>query len=826
MIIEKLTSFFVSPLFIKTSDKEISLGKGSIKLRDFQYELLKVFLNRESRDVVLLNAPTGAGKTLSLLIPLFANIEKEWMYYGSIGVYPSRELAKDQMISIYNLLVERGARELDIREFYKLKELNEDEIKIIVDYLKILEINVDGEYIPIILLYITSHSLNKLREIIGRYVEGISSNRALLEYLWSVARRAFRIVFTVPEYPYLIAGAVYQEFHRAGIWLHAVLKEFRRFLKVIEIDDKELFKKWIRELEIKIDRKRLSVEYDVSRKFLTEVANFFLLFRAPVFFDEFHLYSGFSLASFTSLLYIYLHEKGIGKIVISSATPVKIIKIKDEKRKDFLELVKELARKLEYEVKEVKASVSAIPRNGFDQIRKKTLIKIVPKVLEGRYVHGAPAFGVLQRYVPDILKETDWLERYREKGRSMILVDRVASVLEIAEAVEKLTGENPLVVCSVKELLSEGWLRPTEAELKKAKLVVGNMAIAFGIDIKGMDLGVVIAKDHLSALQKIGRYGRGEGKDVAEIYLPVPYSSYRKVRNLLKKIEGKEIPYVHSEEGASKSHEVDFITLLEEIYPKESPDILIRRREGIFKILFPAWVYTLANIIRLRSEIREELHTAKRIEDVEFLRNFVLLLKGIEKFFEIDALTKKLRTFIRERMNLTPPSLYYLYSYRNIAGVSVKKRSENGEIIEEFLNLATIGRNIPLKECINGEFWTDETRPPYEYTFLWVGVEEIEAEAFLKQLNDNLVILRFFIENLENFGGRAYILQGKRKICRIKRLLEGRYLTDIPVLVLHASDSKKQEFIQYLSATDSLIPIYMLEHNNEQGKLLGGIYLL
>jgi len=39
--------------------------------------------------------------------------------------------------------------------------------------------------------------------------------------------------------------------------------------------------------------------------------------------------------------------------------------------------------------------------------------------------------------------------------------------------------------------------------LRQARIVVGNMAIAFGIDIEGMDLGVIVAKDYPSALQKL-----------------------------------------------------------------------------------------------------------------------------------------------------------------------------------------------------------------------------------------------------------------------------------------------------------------------------------
>ena len=839
MIVEKSIFFYTSPVFVKLSDKEVKLRKGTIRLRDFQYELLKRFLERNSLDVILLNAPTGAGKTLSLLIPFLANVEDKWMYHGSVGIYPSRELARDQMISIFNLLIELGASPVDIRELYEdLKDLSGDELEIVNEYVRALEVELDDSgYIPVILLYVTSESLNRLRGVISRHKQNITSNKELLKYLrGKVAGKAFRIIFTVPEYPYLLATDVYQDFHRAGIWLYAVLKELGRFLKTVENNDEGSLRKWFRELEVNIDRKRLFEEYYTSREFTENLADIFLLFRAPVFFDDFHLYSGFSLASFISLLYIFMYEKGIGKIVISSATPVKTILVrgkettkrnyKREKRKDFLELVRRLAESMGYIVREISSNTSSTPRKDFVQIRKKTLIRIIPVSLRGKYVTGAPAFGTLQRYVPEVLKETDWLDRYRRMGRSMILVDRVASVLEIKDTVEKLAGEKALPVCSVKVLFhgDKQQLKTSKIGIRETKLIVGNMAIAFGVDIKGMDLGVVVAKDHLSALQKIGRYGRGEGKDIAEIYLPVPFSKYREVEGLLKKIEGKEIPY-NSTGNNKRSHNLDFVTLLKKLYPRGSPDVLVRQGVGVFKAIFPAWVYTLTNIIRERSEIREQLHTAKRVEDVKYIHYFVVLLEEIEKFFEIDKLERKLRKFMRNRVYLTPVGLYNLYSYRNIAGVPIKKYSRNKEILEEVLDLVTAGRNIPLI-YMHGEFWVDESRKPYEYTMLWLGVDKADIEyikSLLGKLDNKILTLRFLVEV---FGGGVHLLQGRRKVCRITRLLDNMHLWNIPILLLYAGNSKKRRIIEYLSAIASMIPIYVLEYDNEQGELLGGIYLL
>jgi len=152
-------SFYVSPLFIKLSKEEIALKEGfKIRLRDFQYELLKRFYNREEREVIIVKAPTGSGKTLSLLIPLIANIKSSnWMYHGSVGIYPSRELARDQFISIYNLLLKIGAEPVDIRDFYsELKSIMEEERGLLNEYIRIVKIYLGSDepvYITLLLIH-------------------------------------------------------------------------------------------------------------------------------------------------------------------------------------------------------------------------------------------------------------------------------------------------------------------------------------------------------------------------------------------------------------------------------------------------------------------------------------------------------------------------------------------------------------------------------------------------------------------------------------------------------------------------------------------------
>jgi len=823
-------SFFVSSLYVKQSEKEVGFGSYKTRLRDFQYELLRVFLDKEGKYLALLNAPTGAGKTFTLLLPFIANLDGlGWWYQGSVGLYPSRELAADQMVSVSNMLIKLGAVPVDIRNVYEeLKNLSDEEAKTVSEFVKVFELKVEtsiGNYeIPVVLIYVTSESLRTLREILSKHVQGVKSNKDTLAFLWrGIARNSYRIIFTVPEYPYLVGVGIYQDFHRAGVWLNSVLRELRRLLKAAEVSDIEALRKWFRELEDKISRGRLFEEYYVSREFLSELGDLYQFFSVPVFFDEFHLYSGLSLASFTALLFIMLYGKGVGKIVISSATPEKHVVV-GKARKDYMELIKKLAKEMGYSFVEICSSVSSIPEPGYEQVRKRTMIKVVPVLLRRAHT-GAPAFGVLQHEISKqrVLESSGWLEDYKRFGRSMIIVDRVASVLEVAEYVEKITGEEPLVVCSIKELLSGIYTHREKMRLREAKLVVGNMAIAFGVDIEGMDLGVIVAKDHLTVLQKIGRIGRGKGENIAIVYLPIPFYKYKMLEGLFKQLEGKEVPYVSKD-----SKQLDFISLLEKLYPKASPDILLRSRVGILKMVLPVWVYVLATMIRQRDTIREELHTAKSLEDVRYLHPFATLIKEVEDFFEIKNLGRKLRAILSSELTLTPVGLFNLFTYRNIVSIHVKRKTGNGEV-EEILELTTAGRNIPLT-VYSGEFYVDESsKRIYEYTQLWIGVYHPEAVAeLIRELNGKVVTLTLFIELTED--GDLRLFQGDKELCSLWQLLRNAYLADAPILVVYPKTERGRRKIEHLSALDSMIPIYVVRFGSggriERGELVGGIYLL
>jgi len=822
-------SFTVSPLYIKLSDKHLSFSYKHIqfKLRDFQFKLLELFKDTDGKLVALLHVPTGGGKTVSLLIPLLANLETgRWFYQGVTGVYPSRELAMDQMITVSTLLQELGAKEISIGELVPvLSRLSAKEIVRISDYVKCFTIVIEKIEIPVVLAVITSESLTSLKKVLDSYVdqEVVANNFKLLEWFWSsIQGRAYRILFTVPEYPYLLASAIFRDFHSAGVWLQAVLNELVRFL--IAVNDVNELRKWFDELEMRIGRKRLFEEYYVSKEFINNLSRVFLMFRSPVFFDEFHLYSGLTLASFLALYTFYIFSGGVSKVIISSATPEKAILVNDrdkKKVKNFLELIERFASIAGYEVVEVKAKTSNTPREGFDQVRKRTYIHfiLVPTVCKGvDCSKGAPAFGVLQRDVPKLLRTIDWVGKCQKKGKGMIVVDRVATVLAVAEELKNL-GEKPLTVTSMTKLFPEYC---SKEKLREARLIVGNIAIAFGVDIKGMDFGLVIAKDFSSALQKVGRFGRGHGDGIAEIYMPVPLYKEKTLKNIMKRIDG-EVPYVS--DGESK----DFVSILRQIYLKPSADILFRSPIGVFKVISPLWVYTFTSIVRERSDIRAELSTASSVEGVSYLHIFVEYLRELESFLGVRDLAKKLQSFICRDMYLTPLSLYYLYSYRSVIGVPIK-REIDAEMIEDILSLIVAGRNIPLKFKDNELYYDGSGGKLYGYFRLWISIYEDYIDDImevLKVLRKRVILLRTLVEFLRKY--KPEVMQDERRICLLHDLIKIREIPELPIMVFLADSRRKNEFVEHLSAVGDVIPIYAVKRTGgriETKELLGGVYLL
>jgi Distinct helicase family with a unique C-terminal domain including a metal-binding cysteine cluster len=152
-------SFTIKEAYIETGNISIN----GIRLRRFQEELFDS-LGKYSR--ILLRAPTGSGKTFTLLLGAIKSyLEKN--LYPVVGIYPSRALVYDQARSIQETLQRMGFKEGEKNTFVGRLNINgEDKGEISI---KINILTSEVKEIPREFQFPTSPS----------------------------------IVFTVPEYPYM-----------------------------------------------------------------------------------------------------------------------------------------------------------------------------------------------------------------------------------------------------------------------------------------------------------------------------------------------------------------------------------------------------------------------------------------------------------------------------------------------------------------------------------------------------------------------------------------------------------------------------------------------
>lgn len=244
---------------------------------------------------------------------------------------------------------------------------------------------------------------------------------------------------------------------------------------------------------------------DEIRDIFNQFAKFF---NGYYFIDEFHLYTGISKSSLSLLIKMiedYNKENLVKpKFVFSSATPTNI---------------------------ECEKVIKAETSNEGDKIRKEVDLIF-------HFTSGNPQEEIVKQ-VKNLLSPD---------RKTAIILDRVYYIAQLCNEIEAK------VVWGLDK--EYGKCKKSE-NIREEKLIIGNHAISFGVDIPGLDYGIIHAHDAETAIQRIGRFGRtGDGKAEIHIFLKAPGN--------LEKIMVKD----------EKINFYEYVTLIEKLYKKRLDDRL------------------------------------------------------------------------------------------------------------------------------------------------------------------------------------------------------------------------------------------------------------
>jgi len=360
------------------------------------------------------------------------------------------------------------------------------------------------------------------------------------------------IAFTVPEYPYLLLSGEYGEFYKVGTILKRITKE--GYLNAV---------------------RSLTRREVVTKKACAEI-----LFTPFMFFDEFHAYSGQSLFGALALLAIYSTMPYFreNKVAISSATRTKEFEIAKEVLEDY-EVIE--ANKGEVKVRgETEATFNLLK---FD-----------------RPWPGVAAFAQVETYAPTFVKsKIDEIGEMVDMGRKVvIIVDKIATVYEIYKVVKNYIKEGVVCVTSMSDKLGCG------GNPRVASVIIGNEAISYGIDIKGLDYGIITAKTWYQLVQRVGRLGRSSERSKVHFLFP---------RN----------PNINKNSIKKNFEWDDFIEWAEKVFPPKPWNWYVKMGLGRKKVEFVLNSYKLITYIAFRDKFGKSAEIKRSLERLRIKENII-----------------------------------------------------------------------------------------------------------------------------------------------------------------------------------------------------------
>ena len=481
----------------------------TLRLNKFQAEIYRLL---EKGKDILVTAPTGGGKTLSLLLNSAGQAVS-----GFTAIYPNNTLLINQLCTVEDILVEHfGAELIDSsgqcstnqcldKTYGKPRRCECCNIAVrskCVEPLTIYKIDTTrvgnswsgAKYIALLALsgrYIQSNNGVPKREVLYKLARKILSYRKKGIYI---------IVFTTPDtYLLLITGA-YRSFDLVNKTVENVLYAIAEGKDIDQI---------------------LRESRTLTRSQVDEIVGFVhRILNQPLFIDEFHLYGLYEVDALHALLNLY--KELIGKpVVFSSATPA------------YDTLNGELGD-TPLSPHEVKAELKPVGK-GFN-VRGDTTVTIIPVDTRKK---GLSAYFEAGNAVPDIvsLKLLDEIKNL-QGGRALIILERLWMVSYLAEEMVK-HGILPDCIASIV---------PSTICKQGSQVIIGSEATTQGVNLGRVIWGITAGTSSEDIIQRVGRIGR-RGVN-SHVYLIAP--KY--------KVEEEDIP-------STVGSYWDFVSVILKLYP-------------------------------------------------------------------------------------------------------------------------------------------------------------------------------------------------------------------------------------------------------------------
>ncbi|MEM4532678.1 MAG: hypothetical protein QXU89_03340 [Desulfurococcaceae archaeon] len=640
------------PVYMESSGEYL----GSVRLRKFQKDLVDV-----KDGIVLLSAPTGSGKTVTLLTDPDRRV--------AIGLYPNNELLCSQIAGLHSFInnyLEMKPDKTSLLE-YCVKgyvEIDYSPLNIYVsdkpvDFFgrKIKEIGIAGFSGEVVKAVANKGKLNELIRVsdeLGKMIEKSEDK--------------YVIVLATPDTFFLLVLYAYSNFDAVGRLLHYIITYGNEVFSFEDLDELMLKSNYsMPEHRIFKDLDELMRKIGLIREKLANVARVLLPVReSTIFIDEYHLYGFYELSSFTALLYLLKHVHGWeGRLVLSSATPNFVFQEK-------------IGKELGMNVKQINGLNQVKETGDGDElVRGPTNIVFMDVKTKGRnrvsklYMSSELAYDLLNR---EFFKK-QFMKCLKSGKRIMVMLEKVSHAELFTEKFYSIYGVKPKCAYSMfrEDICSEN---------EDWNIIVGTGAkIGQGVEYPGVIFGVVARIESTDFLQSISRVGR---KYPGESIVLVPLDT-----KLLKELDNVEI---------FSRGKVSYVELAKWVENDGRP--YMKKKPSGFENIYSTFISIRERLVKLVGLALHYRVSGAYME--EYMKQLKQISGGLENIFIHSSPDRHPPRKHRRKTNIfihsSPDNLYTLLMFR-ATGPSVHYcRELKGELkcFDRGEDLGTIIRNYDI----------------------------------------------------------------------------------------------------------------------------------